>query len=362
MNTPTTHLRQIGLTLAVALFALGFVAHTGSWNLVPAVAAQEKVSAQEITPTTTQRFTLSVNPGTGFVKVAPGGSAMHSITVRNKSTRPVTLKPRLVDFVSDGKTGTPILTDTSSFSYLANQAEFLEPITIEANQQAVIPLLIKPPSTALPHEYHISVLFENQGELQTGGTSALVPSIASNVVVLVADTVSPAGLKILSLQNSRVVDSFRTLSFKPLAENPGQMAVIASGSAIVRDWRGHQVSSQPIYPDIVLAQSKRELRSAVQAKPVLPDDPSASIATLLDPVPFSYKEPMLLGAYTIEFHLENTDSEGTTSAIQSFTVYAFPFSAVAIIGVTAGILLTIRLIKRKKLAQKPLSSPPQPIT
>ncbi|MBP7876202.1 hypothetical protein KA012_04375 [Candidatus Woesebacteria bacterium] len=310
--------------------------------LLALVSITPTVQAQQII----QRFTLSVSPGTAYLKVKPGTTVIHTIMLRNKGSEPVTVTPRIVDFETDGTTGTPVLLETSTFPYLSNQAEVLSPISIDPDQQANVPFAIKAPENAPPQEYHLTILFDQQS-VGEANASALVPSVGSNLIVLVSDADPNASLKVISLQRPVIVDSFRPLSFQPIAENLGQAAALASGSAVIRDWRGVIVAEMPIYPDVVLAQTTRELRAAQPAEPALPDDPKAAIATLFNAASFSYKEPMILGAYTVEFNIKDVTGAGETTTVQKFTVYAFPFSALAVGIVTALVLFGLRFIKKK---------------
>lgn len=307
-------------------------------NITPTVQAQDS----EL------RFALSVSPSTGYVQVKPGEEAIHSITVRNKSTQPVTVTPRIVDFTTDGKTGEPVLSSSTTFTYLANADSLLEPITIAGGQQVILPLVIKPSNTAILHEHHLTVLFESEPTLATSGTSSLVPTIGSNLVVLVGDGTQPPRLSIESLQRLRVLDSFRPLAFTPLARNDSAVATLASGSAHIKNWRGKEVATFPIYPDAVLAKTTRELRAARPAPLVLPTDPAAEVATLLEPIPFRYTTPFLLGPYSVEFRLETTTPDGITTSTEQFTLFAFPFSALIIVVTTTGIVFGIRHFRQKR--------------
>lgn len=302
-----------------------------------------------------EHFTLSVYPATGFVTVKPGSEVIHTIVLRNKSTRAITVKPRLVDFAADGSTGTPVLQDSSMFPYLVNSESVLTPVTIAPTEQASIPFVIKPPETAPLKEYHLTVLFENQPSSTSTDASALVPTVGSNVVVLVSGEPPNSFLKILSLQRSKFIDSFRPLTFVPLGENQGSAATIASGSAVIKNWRGRTVATFPLYPDVVLAQSTREIRAAQPAAPILPDDPAAAIATQLEPIPFFYRQPFLFGPYVVEFNLMKTNDEGTTTSVQSFTLFALPFSAFLVILVTALIVFGLRKWQRNKSSPSVIS-------
>lgn len=295
-----------------------------------------------------QRFALSVSPATGYVTVKPGSAVIHTVVVRNTSSQAVTVVPRLVDFVADGKSGTPILENSSMFPYLANSQTVLAPITIAPEQQVSVPFSIQPPSTAPVQEYHLTILFEQQAPAADPGSSSLVPAVGSNLVVLVSSDKPDSFLKIMSLQRVHILDSLRPLSFVPLVENQGTAAAIASGSAVVKDWRGRPVATFPIYPDVILANTTRELRAAQPAAPLLPDDPAAVIATKLEPAPFTYYQPFLLGPYTVEFNLIESDSDGITTAVQTFRLFAFPFSMLLVLVLTAGVIIGLRWWQRSR--------------
>ncbi len=323
-------LRVVVLSVSVVLL---------SSCLTSRVAAQE-MTTQEIG----QHFTLSVAPSSAYLMVEPGKSAVHTVVVRNKSNQSVVVKPKLVDFETDGTSGSPVLMEDTTFPYLEN-SEVLTDITLDADQQVSLPFIFKPPATAPAQEYHLTILFEYQHSDTPEALSSLVPTIGANLVVLVAGEKPASMLKIVSLQRAKLVDSFRPLDFRPLAQNLGQAATLASGSAVIRDGRGRAVASLPMYPDVVLAQSSRELRASKPASPVLPTDPDAVIATRLEPVAFTYKAPMLLGVYTIEFNFSDVGENGETAAVQRFTIIAFPFSALLVVLLCAGILAGVRFVQ-----------------
>jgi len=300
--------------------------------------------AQQVVP----RFAISVSPATGFSMVKPGTSTIHSVTLHNKSTQPITVVPRIVDFVSDGKTGTPILKETTTFPYLANTSEALAPLTVPAGKQVAVPFVIKAPVDALQQEFHLTILFENQTLTAETTSSTLVPTIGSNLVVFVSGEPARPKLKVTTLGRSKVVDSFRPLTFKPLVKNQGNAATVASGSAVIKNWRGRTMATIPIYPDIVLAGSTRELRGAQPAAPILPTDPKAAIATQLEPIPFSHKEPIILGAYTVEIDLTTVADSGTTLSVHNFTIIAMPISLLVLTLATVSVFVFIRIILRKK--------------
>lgn len=146
-----------------------------------------------------QRFSLSVSPGTGYIATKPGATTIHTVVLHNKSSQSITVVPRIVDFSTDGKTGTPVLHETTTFPYLANQAEVLTPVTLLPAQQVSLPFAIQPPENAPLQEFHLTILFEHQPPAFGSSTSTLVPTVGSNLVVLVTDAQTKSSLKIISL-------------------------------------------------------------------------------------------------------------------------------------------------------------------
>lgn len=280
---------------------------------------------------------ISLSPSVGFLKVQPGGQATHTITLENTGNQTLIVTPKIVDFTSDGRTGVPILANTHSFPYFDFDANDLDVLTLKPQTKAQLSLHMQVPQDAVNREYPLSILFESKPmeNFSLGGASAQVNSIVgSNLVVLVTDeTTPPVNLKIKSMQTGKIVDSFRAIQFRPLVENTGYAASIASGSAQITNWRGKIVKQFQLKPATVLGSSSRELEAFINE--------NTSIT------PLNYKPPFSFGLYTLTVKLEYKNNDESVFIDKNEKIFSFPiFLAGLIVLSTSGYLYYIRIKKR----------------
>jgi len=94
-----------------------------------------------------------------------------------------------------------------------------------------------------------------------------------------------------------------------LADNIGQNATPASGSATITDWQDNEVATFEFHPDMVLKESSRGLRE----KEFLSSQ-------------FRYKEPSLLGIYKVTAKIKQNSLSDSEYFTISKTIIALPFS------------------------------------
>ncbi|NCN83176.1 MAG: hypothetical protein GW947_04395 [Candidatus Pacebacteria bacterium] len=269
--------------------------------------AKTAASAQEV------GFTLVVSPAQSYLKILPGNKASHTISLENSGTETLEVSPKVLDFVTDGKTGIPILLGKTEFAYLNLTDALYQPITLAPHGKAQLTLSFTVPPGAKNKEYPLSILFSahKPGSDQTElDASPVTGSVVSNLVVLVSDeSEATKKLTLSTLGAPRFVDSFSNITFAPVIKNEAYAAAIASGSATLYNWQGKQIADFPIYPDSVLGFSTRELRS---------------YTTELQPRLFVYKAPFLLGPYKLEVQIDNSTEQ--------ILIFALPFSLLVAAG------------------------------
>lgn len=276
---------------------------------------------------------ISITPPTGYMKVKPGGQATHTVVIENSGDQTVVVTPRIVDFTTDGRSGSPVLAQSNSFPYFDFDSSELGTLTIKPKAKAQLSLHMVVPQDAVNREYPLSVLFESK-PLDTvaleGAYAQVSGIIGSNLIILVSDETAPAtDLSVDSFQTSKLADSFRPLTFKPMIKNNGYAASAASGSAQIKNWRGVTVQTFQVKPVVILGSSTRELE--------------VESSELEGEKTFMYKPLFLLGLYRIDLQLESTNTETPQQISESETVFAFPIWLLVLIVIsTTGFFIYTR--------------------
>jgi hypothetical protein len=305
-------------------------------------------------------FELAVSPPVAYLKLKPGTRGRHTITLTNHGSTELKIAPRVVDFLPDGTSGRPVIQDSLTFPYL-EQAGIesdklqnrvsegrLEPISLPAGKKAQLTLVFNIPQEAPDREYPLTILFESDQSVVTNplNQSYVKGSLGSNLIVLISKHDQPPyGLEVETLSVPPVIDTFSRIKLAPLVRNRGFSASVATGTATIKNWQGKTVAEYKIFPDVVLGNSSRVLRAAVE-----PSDPISEEGLI--PGEFIFKPPFLLGPYTIDLTLQQVAEEELTgnSVRYSQTVFALPLFVIVIALVGIGVS-TIYWVKiRKKSA------------
>lgn len=276
--------------------------------------------AQAQSPTS---FSLSVKPPVAYLTMRPGETAAPIITIANEGTTSVTLKPTLVDFEPDPKGTGILISPEHTFPYLdqTKPNPLQVSITLQPGERRNVTLPISIPSTALTSEHHLTLLFPGDPtKTDTGEQNAANISgvIGSNLIVMITpEEQDLSRLQIDRYDGPQFVDSFMPISFQLWAKNEGLLAGVASGSAEIVNQAGNQVSRWAFFPDIVLANSQRLVRTTGES--IIEVEEGVQPSTL-----FTYRSPFLLGKYRINvtFGSHNQLEKNTTT----YTVIALPFS------------------------------------
>ncbi len=279
---------------------------------------------------------LAITPPTAYLKIKPGSTASHTLTIENSGDTPLTVTPQIRDFFPDGTTGIPVLQKESSFPYFDAASQNLQPLTIEARAKAKLTLAIVVPQSAENREYPMTILFSTSrvGQQAEETQARVAASIGSNVIVLVSDDSSPpVSLSVKSVQVAKVVDTFSPIKFKPIVENKGYAAAVASGSATIRSMLGTVVYEHEIEPVVVLGNSERE---------VFPKNEQH------EQLPFVYAPLFSLGLYTVDVTLLTTTSDGATSVSKSVNSLALPLF---VLGGLLVVIISYVLVKKYKKIQ-----------
>ncbi len=334
--------------LALKSVVSNFLARSSILVLISALAALlpiNQVLAQgQFDPTITvnsrnddlpQPISLTVTPATAYLKVGPGNTALHSITLTNDGERSIKVSPKLVSFTTDGLSGQPQLEETSNFPYLDENKTSFQSLSLQPNQTAQLTLHISVPPQAEKAEYPLTVLFvsvpistsdsQNANQVaspQTESTTKLAGTIGSNLIVLITSEKEPAPqLRVADWQSWPIVDSFGEITVRPIIQNDSYAAGVASGSATITNWRGQQVATFQIEPTVILGESSRLI------VPTREEAGDGQAETSANQAPaFTYTSPFLIGPYTIEVTLVTNQANGASANISETTIIALPIS------------------------------------
>jgi hypothetical protein len=293
---------------------------------------------------------IGVSPPTTYFHIEPGKKKSLSITLEQKGTLTLEITPSLVDFSSDGETGQPRLDISSKFKYLTlalpqsttpgNTTSF----TLDPGKKKNVQLTLDIPSTAAEGEFPLTILFKatpdysNSIEQPGSEVSAIV---GSNLIVVISTTDRDrSNLTLDEIKTLKVIDNLMPISFTLFAKNSGHNATTASGSAQITNWQDKVVAEFPIYPDMVLAQSSRKLRTTQDLAKAL-EDPSL-IASV-----FFFRPNFAFGPYTITATLEKTTHDIVETNTVSQTIFALPFSFVILILISIGVWAIFLYLRTK---------------
>jgi len=278
-------------------------------------------------------FDLSLTPSTAYLKVKPGNTAYHTITLENTGSNPIVIKPEFSDFVPNN--GSAVPQETFSFPYFEIPDGGFPAVKLQPKQKSQLTLKINPSTTSKQQEYHLTVFFRLVNDQKQTGSS-VAGLVGSNLIILVAKEPILSSLKLDQFGIGGVIDSFRPINFQPKVNNPSIQAIVASGSASLKNWQGNTLYQAEIYPDTVLGQETRVLRA--KGKTVF--DPTTTQSTI-QPESFVCTQPVFLGLYKLEIELYDSQNQKQTYAKM---IVALPLSLVMISLATTLCLLVWHLI------------------
>lgn len=284
-------------------------------------------------------FDLSISPSVVELTLQPGKLVTQTYLIENAGDTDLLVTPTLKDFISDGKTGTPILQEKTTFPFAQLQNADITlntPFTLKANSSQQLVLAIKPDENAEEKDWYLSLVLQTQPVQQEAlvesGTS-VTGNIASNILVRIAQS-DQAELKwdVVLKGIPQFIDSLQSVNITPLVKNNSQTAAIPEMSMLILNWKNEIVFEQDGLPERVLAQSSREIAAAKQRK----DDPRS-----YQPTTFTFDPLFAVGPYTVRTTIRN-NAAGPKVVEESFM--AFPFSLLL-----AVLFLGVSFIALKKL-------------
>jgi hypothetical protein len=101
---------------------------------------------------------LSISPLRNEISLSPGKTTFVTLTLKNITGGPITAEGSVLDFVSDGSTGSPrIITNDSQFNDPASIKKFVSgvnSINLAAGQQKTVNIPVQAPAEATPGAYY----------------------------------------------------------------------------------------------------------------------------------------------------------------------------------------------------------------
>lgn len=316
---------------------------------------------------------LSVSPPVTYLKLMPGDSGSHAITIQNTGPRMVTLKTRILDFQPDTTTGQPVLQDNTTFKYLKLTKPDQAIFTLEPQQSQKIAFTLNIPKSAKTQEHHLTIVFEASsaqpaGVELPGARTQVSGAVGSNLIVLITppDTDTQPVFTFHPTGWWKVVDSLQTVQFGVRAENKSVAAGPVVGELRLEDWLGNTVARWRVFPDIVLGKSQRPLRTPADSNKGPSDTPAATASdSAKNTAPSDYpgfmlKKPFLIGYYQLKFFsttenkpLPPPGSSPTNTGQVIATFWALPILILGLVIVGLVIWVITRQVMPKILLLKP---------
>jgi len=316
-------------------------------------------------------YDLGVTPQVTYWHVRPGEMITHSINIKNQGINTLEVSPQLVEFISDGVSGIPILdmphpsekkpVTKNPFPYIDiinPDVSWNAPFLLNPGQEKNIKLRVEPPADIDEEEHHLTVLFSaKQAIFEEIGNDSIYNSVedsnsivsgtvGSNMIVLVSDSDQNKGnLTIADFQIPRIVDSFKPITFSILAENSGLNATPMQGKASIISLTNKKLIEYTFYPDMILASSTRKVRGidSTIIDEIKETGLEAEEIELLT-TDFTYSKPFLLGIYNVEVFLGENQ--------ENVTVLALPISPLVFIAIATMIYFGYVFVSKKSYYKK----------
>ena len=180
-----------------------------------------------------------------------------------------------------------------------------------------------------------------------GGSAQTSGAVASNVILSVqADLDNKGKLQINQIKLPKIVDSFSSIKFETIAKNEGRNGVAATGQIkLNHGWSGKELKKWYIYPDVVLANSTRQLRTLLQD----PDDLSPEDELIFEET--TYKPPFLIGPYEVTVDLSSANQTNNALHQRTQTIFALPLSVMGLLLLGVVIYIFYSKIEKRQQSQ-----------
>lgn len=220
-----------------------------------------------------QSFSLSLSPPVVEVMMQPGRKATYAFQLKNNSSSPVNLLPKIIPFQPQGEQGQVKYSQENSnwpgqdyFSFLNANLQINQPFLLAPDEEIQLVLKISPPQNAPEGDYYQSLILEQLAANTPNQTQTqLVGQVGSHLLLTVSSSGKPKREAAIveffspSLLFGKILDSFEALNLKLRIKNTGQTFFKPFGEIIILNNNEEKVASLPLRPDNILKDTTRQI-------------------------------------------------------------------------------------------------------
>ncbi len=220
-----------------------------------------------------QSFSLSLSPPVVEVMMQPGRKATYAFQLKNNSSSPVNLLPKIIPFQPQGEQGQVKYSQKNSnwpgeeyFSFLNANLQINQPFLLAPDEEIQLVLKISLPQNAPEGDYYQSLILEQLAANTPNQTQTqLVGQIGSHLLLTVSSSGKPKKEAAIveffspSLLFDKILDSFDALNLELRIKNTGQAFFKPFGEIIILNNNEEKVASLPLRPDNILKDTTRQI-------------------------------------------------------------------------------------------------------
>ncbi|HSW90043.1 MAG TPA: hypothetical protein VLH19_04185 [Patescibacteria group bacterium] len=268
---------------------------------------------------------LIVSPPIQTLEMDQSQQANFSVSFKNNSSLPITVRITANQFVSDNQSGIPKVDwkRTTPLVHLNSDTLVMGkafPFPAGAKQQ----FFFTATPTRADKDFYAVVLFEtaDQDSSTTGSGAQIQSRIGSTILVRANNSLVQKGNIHTTLSLPKIIDMFDTAPINLALQNDMNTLLQVRGVVTLKDRGGNPLETFAIFPDVVLAQSSRNLRGTKE---------------------FAVG-PLFPGVYSIESMVVGpTNTDKVTE-----TLYVLPLRIVGLVLALLLILVLAQKLRRKK--------------
>lgn len=295
-------------------------------------AFAKNVSAQDTIP-------LTVAPARQYLSVDPGGNLTSRIKFFNHGQFPVSGEIKVVDFIVNNSSGSPVLLEDENFSSRFSAASWAKTsvtkATIAKESVLEVPFTVDVPDNARPGGRYLAVIFEASGQVQepqtpeTEGISSVNPRVVGLVSIRINGPITEGAF----------VDVFKVpgfIQFGPVPVyfeifNNGDYHITPNGSVTITNWFNKQVGKYNLEEKNIFPDARRSYETELG-------------------------KTWMFGRYKVDL----VASYGESGQVVTATDYVWVLPIFLIIAIILGIAImvmgTILIVKKVKTKQEALEA------
>lgn len=274
----------------------------------------------------------------------PEKAGTRSVHLKNDSSAPITVSPKIYAVVSQNKFGFPELGNLSDNSQLKQWIAVMidSPLKLAPQEEKDIPISVMVPEKTAAGGYYAVVSWETKRE---GGAIGLSPSPGVNIAISVPGTVTrKATLTQFSIEDQKGFGLSLPIVFSVKVKNDGGVHFYPEGSVDIRNIFGSVVARVPIQ-----VQKNAQPVTTTQEHPngsVLPGATRELYATWGHGFAFGYYRATATLDVQEAGSLIGKESFFVTSPLSQYVLYAL--ASLCLVLLLRSLLIIIRVIQIKK--------------